>query len=74
MSYDEQGNDEPEPQSGPFCRHFVSPPSDCGDRCAACGHPCPEHDENGVCENAVAEGGDAIDDECDCPGWQDEPF
>ena len=46
-------------ESGPFCRHYASPPSDCERLCFGCGHGCIVH-------------GDGCDD-CDCNGWQDAP-
>lgn len=45
--------------SGPFCRHWVSPPGDCEDTCADCGHRCAAHDEDGC-------------DECDCKAWREQ--
>lgn len=38
----DEGSDEPEFNSGPFCRHW-SDPSDCEEICGNCGHECRQH-------------------------------
>ena len=56
------GDDEPDNwadfDSGPFCRHWVSPPGDCDEKCADCCHLCREH-------------GDGACDVCACKAWRE---
>lgn len=63
MIPDDAEDDNPEWDSGPYCKHWNSP-EDCNEPCK-CGHPCREHglgwcSEDGcVCEEFV----DAEDEE-----------
>lgn len=45
-------------ETGPFCRHFATPPGDCEEVCG-CGHCCARHTGDGGC------------DDCECPGWRE---
>lgn len=53
-------------ESGPFCRHWASPPSDCEKKCPTCGHPCWVHDDD-ACNAMWLDG---VDD-CACNGWKE---
>lgn len=49
-------------ESGPFCRHY-SDPSDCDEKCAACGHECRRHDQY--------DPGECLEDNCTCNAWKE---
>jgi hypothetical protein len=49
--------------SGPFCRHWGDP-SDCNEKCAACGHWCSAHSQSDTLQDCR---------ECDCAGFTDDP-
>jgi hypothetical protein len=53
-------SDEGDYESGPFCRHWGDP-SDCEEKCATCGHRCPEHE--------FVAPGPCMEDNCSCEAW-----
>jgi hypothetical protein len=53
-------DEEPEYETGPFCRHFGDP-IDCEETCLRCGHRCPGH--------SISDPYECF--ECDCEGWRE---
>jgi hypothetical protein len=64
MMPDDEEEEDACNKSGPFCLHYGDP-LDCDKICGSCGHPCKNHDVDGICMHGL------VGETCECEKWKE---